>query len=204
MTPVFRLALALLAFAGCATPPPPRPAVDWRTLPPLPRSSIAAVLDHAAELKLDDAQQARLQAADEALAARIETLREEHRARREAEEKARPAAAGPHAGGPAQQGMPGGRAPGMGSGGARGWGGARRGQGPGAEGGASGGAHGRPPLGPQFDDLDTAAMLEVEGVFTPAQHDPAMTWASKFRESLYERRALIRQARGADDADAAP
>jgi hypothetical protein len=123
--------LLLLATAGCAGERPV-PRVAPSDLPPLPRSSIVAVLAHRGELELTDAQMERLSQADAELQQRLIRLRAE---------------AG-HPSLPPGAGAGGGRGagPGSGQGGGGGQGGGQVG-GPGAGpgGGAGGGAGGAAP-----------------------------------------------------------
>jgi len=156
-------ALVLLAvIGGCAgsqqSPPPPASA-----LPALPRSSIAAILAHRAELALTEAQIGQLEARDDQLYRENASLR----ARLDAS-KDSPAvtSSGPSA--------PMGSHPGRVGGG--GW--------------HSGSRDSTRPTDPltRMDDNDTRAYLDVEAnVLTEAQRPRAQEIASEFRSALYDR-----------------
>ena len=205
----------LLLLAACASAPvAPAPLAD---LPPLPRSSIVAVLAHRGELGLDDAQVAALDRADAELQVQLSRLRAEGMPPAEPRPAAGPPPGmGPPSSGPGAAGPGGGRAPGMGmssgpggfqlspSGGGMGGGmGGGAGHGGAGHGGAGhGGAAGAAPAGPprrdaararealkaRLDDADTRAFLKVEPVLTPAQQARARELASRYREQLFERR----------------
>jgi hypothetical protein len=177
------------ALAGCATAPAPPPAGGGGTAPPatpLPRSSIAAVIQHRAELGLTDDQVRDLELIDQKREAADAAVRDELAKQ---EQVAHPSAAGSNpAGGSSGGGS--GTAPGPGPG--SGMGGGMRG----------GGMHGRGmprPTGPsradreaaaqqRLDDDDTKAFLDAEEVLTPAQREQAREIASDYRAQLYDRR----------------
>lgn len=183
----------LLAFVACSgkslrsqAPPPPPPA---GSLPPLPRSSIAAVLEHREELALTPDQVQRLEEYDEKLAARNATLREGSASAY--------TAAGSDAGPPAQGSTPSGQRGGVNmSGGRRGGGGMGMGRG-----GRSGGGPRRnapaeersgESLEQRMDDNDTRAYLEAEEqVLDPGQRERARAIAEEYREKLYDRREQL-------------
>jgi hypothetical protein len=193
----------LLLLAACASAPVAPPA----DLPPLPRSSIVAVLAHRSELSLTDAQVGALEQADAELQAQLARLR--------AEGGVPPRPPGGLRGslhaGPPTSGQGGGQAaPGFGmSTGPGGFqltptganhGGAPRG-GSQPEMGGTPQADGAKPeprrmdpvkaqeaLDASLDDADTRAFLKVEPVLTPAQREWAREVASRYREQLFERR----------------
>jgi hypothetical protein len=154
---------------ACAHDPKPAP-VDASKLPPLPRSSIAAVLEHRGELGLSDEQVRRMGEIDAQRA----------RAQQELTEKG----AEQHA----QRQPTGTRAGGMGMGRRRGGMGFQR----------RGGDDSRAPvtLQDRLDDIDTNAYLDAEeNVLGDLQRPRAREIAEDYREKLYERREL--QHRGA-------
>lgn len=174
--------------ATAATAAPPQPA---KALPPLPRSSIAAVVQHRGELGLTDQQ-------IDAMETRDREREEEDRAVRAEDEKRRKAAQeAAQSGANARNAAPPGRMPG---------GGMRGGGMPG--GGMGGPRGGHPPAGgagtPQGESLedrldadDTKAYLDIEDLLTPAQREPAREIASDFRAQLYDRRQQQRNGAGA-------
>jgi hypothetical protein len=205
--------LLLLAAAGCAggrpisrAPPPDQP--------PLPRSSIVAVLAHRSDLDLTDDQVAALEQADAELQQRLIRLR--------AEGGLLPAPAagggpGPGGGAPPSggRGGPSGGVPGGGFGMNMGPGGFQMTPSPGGLGDGShgGGGHGLagphaegPHAGPprrdpakaqealeeRLDDADTAAFLKAEPVLSAAQRERAREIATSYREQLFERREALR------------
>ena len=179
--PVVALGIALVFGAGCgSSTPASRPsasagaaaAAAAEDLPPLPRSSIAAVILHRDELRLDDDQVKALQSLDEELAERVKAMSE------------KPAGGPRPDGGVAHRG--GDRLHMMGS-----RGGAPRGT-------AGGGFHGTPSGAPKgirspqqrADDADTQAYLQAEEeILAPPQRDRAREIAEKYREDLYDRRS---------------
>lgn len=178
--PVVMALLAVLLPACAADPPPPAatPAAEAapaNALPPLPRSSIAAVVQHRGDLGLTDEQ-------IESMEKRDHEREEEDRALRAEDEKRKKAAE--EAGKNAQNAAPSGRAPG---GGLRG---GMRGRGMGGP--PPGGHFATKPRGDSLEDRldanDTKAYLDIEDVLTPAQRDPAREIASDYRAQLYDRR----------------
>jgi hypothetical protein len=163
-------------------------------LPPLPRSSIAAVVQQRAKLGLTDDQVRDLEEIDQ------ERERADAAFTDEVAQKQKAAQA---AGAGAGSGPPGGgtRGGGMGGGGMRGGG---------MRGGGMGGRRGPPQAGHEaangtapatiqdkLDENDTKAFLDAEQVLTEAQRDPAREIASDYRAQLYERRELERKRGGA-------
>jgi hypothetical protein len=138
-------------------------------LPPLPRSSIAAVLEHREELGLTIVQVGQLEDLDERLAQRNAAVRDAPAA-----QQTKPSAAKPS-----------------------GRGGMRMGRG--SRGGALNPERTRPPesVEERIDDNDTHAYLEAEGiVLTPEQREPARDIAEDYREKLYDRREVLSGHRG--------
>jgi hypothetical protein len=181
-------ALLLLAPAltACAHEKPSAP-VDVASLPPLPRSSIAAVVQQRAKLGLTDDEVRDLeeldQAREKANAAFMDEVAQKQKA---AQAASTSAGSGPPAGGGQGGGMGGG---GMRGGGMRGGGmGGRRGP----QQGASEAANATAPATVQdrLDENDTKAFFDAEQVLTEAQRDPAREIASDYRAQLYERRQL--------------
>lgn len=172
MTKQVLFTMSLFA-ASCAANPKPSPSPP-ADLPPLPRSSIAAVLEHRAELELTDEQVRRLQQLDEKLQQENAAIRKE-------------LAQGKQASG---QPAPDGSAGGMGRR-SRGGGGGRRSRG---EGGGTSNDTPRPKSPMQLmDDNDTRAYLEAETILTEAQRPRAREIASRFREELSDRREARRK-----------
>jgi hypothetical protein len=180
-------------------PPPPA------DLPPLPRSSIVAVLAHRGELELSADQAAALEQADADLQVQLTRLRAEGGLVPPAEPRpgaGPPPGMGQPPGGPGTGGPGGGRAPGMGmSSGPGGFQLSPTGGGMGGGAGHGGGAGAAPSAPPRrdparareglearLDDADTRAFLKVEPVLTPAQRERAREVASRYREQLFERR----------------
>ena len=140
----------------------------------LPRSSIAAVIAHRSELRLDDAQIGRLQELDDDLQRQRDRLgapAPRPAAARDAGAVAPPGAPSPaddarHAGSAGHHG--GGRH-------------ARREK----------GADAPAPLDREsaWNDADTAAYLRAEEVLRPEQRDAAREIAERYREALYDARA---------------
>jgi hypothetical protein len=155
-----------------APPPPPG------SLPPLPRSSIAAVLEHREELGLTVVQVGQLEDLDERLAQRNAVLHDAP-----AGQQTKPS--------PAKPSQPGGLTmTGGGRGGIRGRG---------SRGGALNPERARPPesVEERMDDNDTHAYLEAEGiVLTPEQRERARDIAEDYREKLYDRREVLSGHRG--------
>ncbi len=188
MTARTTLLLLLLATAGCALflPVPKAPL----NLPPLPRSSIVAVLDHRAELALTDEQVVALAVADAELQQKFDRLRAEG-----ALPTQPPAAAG-H--GPGRGGGP---QPPPGPGGT---GGGPPGGGPGtkdrspkdeklAEALRRRPAVAQAMVEAKLDEADTAAFLKIERVFTAAQLERAREFANAYREQLFDQREAQRK-----------
>ncbi|HEV3030900.1 MAG TPA: hypothetical protein VG319_04620 [Polyangia bacterium] len=186
------LEILFLALVSCAHEKPPVPA-DVASLPPLPRSSIAAVVQQRATLKLTDEQVRDLEALDQDREKANAAILAEVDQRQKAA-----AAASSGSGGarnaPSTGGMNGGA---MNGGGMRGGG---------MRGGGMGGRHGAPPAshpsaaGPdaatvqdRLDENDTKAFLDAEQVLTEAQRDPAREIASDYRAQLYDWRERERQ-----------
>ncbi len=163
--------ILLFAVACGSSQAPPAPAEN---LPPLPRSSIAAVLLHRDELALTDDQLHALQELDAELAERVAELKDHVRAPRDGGVARRPYAGAP------------------GSGGGRGFG-TRRGMGRPRVSGGTGENPNRPKtLQDHLDDLDTQAYLQAEEeVLTDAQRERARDIAEEYREALYDRRARM-------------
>jgi hypothetical protein len=155
-----RVVLSSMVMFACATTPPAPSASE----PKLPRSSIAAVLEHRDELKFTNEQVARLEDIESRQMTKLEDLREKTTAR---------------ANQPAESGGP---SPSMGGG--------RGGHRGGGMGG--GGARPRPRAPPEvlakLDDIDTQAFTEAIVVFSEEQKNPAIQIASEYRSQIYERR----------------
>ena len=176
-----RASLAFFLLACAHEQPRPQP-VDVSKLPPLPASSIAAVIEHRQELALTDDQVRRLQDLDNQRVRADQATTEKSEQHKEAQPAQRPANAGT-----------GGR--GMGSGMGMG----RRGmgmRGGGYSRGSSGGNDRQPrTLQDRLDDDDTNAYLTAEEeVLMPSQRPRAHEIAEDFREQQYERRELLRRA----------
>jgi len=157
-------------------PPPPPPG----SLPPLPRSSIAAVLEHREELGLTIVQVGQLEDLDERLAQRNAALRDAPGQKPQTQ-------ASP--GQPSQRGgltMTRGGRGGMG-------------MGRGSRGGARTSDPDRKPMSieERMDDNDTHAYLEAEEiVLLPEQRERARAIAEDYREKLYDRREVLSGRRG--------
>ena len=158
-------AAAFLAFA-CATSQP-KGASTTSPQPPLPRSSIAAVLQHKDELQLTDDQVRRLQELDD-------QLEQQNAALRQAAEKRK--SKDPSSSSGFGRGMGGGSRGGMGGRLMRG-----------TRSPASDGA-GPKSLEERMDDNDTSAYLEAEKILTEQQRAQATEIASKFRQERWDRR----------------
>jgi hypothetical protein len=162
-----------LGLTGCAERKPiPRPE-----LPPLPRSSIAAILQHRAELGLTDEQAQKLQARDDQLDTQNAGLHEPGTQRKRPDGEA---------GGGMRHGGMGGMG-GMGGGGMRG-------------GRHSGGSSAQreshiESVQEQRDANDTAAFTEIESVLTEVQRPKAEAIASEYREQLFHQREVLKQWR---------
>lgn len=158
------LALGSL-FLFCASTNPQRAANQ--PLPPLPRSSIAAVLASRGELNLTEEQVHQLEKMDEQLEKANAPIRSEIQRMTQGESS------------PTQGGASAGRRAG-------GAGRSRRGE----PGGGSARTV-RAPMGTlqqRIDDNDTQAYLQAENVLTPEQQPRAREIASHFREELWDRR----------------
>jgi hypothetical protein len=183
---LFALVPLLLA---CAHEKPSAP-VDVGSLPPLPRSSIAAVVQQRAKLALTDDQVRDLeeldQAREKANAAILDEVAQKEKAARAAASGNGGTTSGAAAGGSRGGGMRGGGMRGGGMGGRRG---PPAGEAP----------HGadQPTVQDRLDENDTKAFLDAEQVLTEAQRDPAREIASDYRAQLYDRRELERQKGGA-------
>ena len=162
-------ALVALCALGCVSGPPPRPVEPPG--PPLPRSSIAVVVQAQAELDLSPEQLDQLASLDEQRERAAAQVRATHEEQGGGQAPAPPGARPPSAKGT---------------------------QGRGANGGAGG--SGIPHRGPlddsappdldgRLDDLDTQYYLQAEGVLTEAQRPRARELASGYRQQLFERRA---------------
>jgi hypothetical protein len=160
------LALILVLLACGSAPPPSGPSAAPAAVPaapPLPRSSIAAVLLHRDELGLSDEQVHALQDLDNDLA--------EANAKIAEGPPRRPA---PDAG--TASGSVGMRGTGMG----RGHGQRHAAPAPAERRGT--------PVEQRMDDNDTHAFLRAEEILTDAQRDRARDIAEEYREALYDRR----------------
>jgi len=179
-----RLCTVLVMASACGPslrdpkpPPPPPPG----SLPPLPRSSIAAVLEHRDELRLSVVQLGQLEDLDERLAQRNAALRDAP------DPKAKP----PAAASPAPPAQRGGFTMSRGGGG-MGTGGRSRG-------GAKNPETAHPPesLEERMDDNDTRAYLEAEEiVLQPEQRERAREIAEDYRAMLFDRREVLSGHRG--------
>lgn len=169
-----------LGLAGCAERKPvPRPE-----LPPLPRSSIAAVLQRRADLGLTDEQAQKLQARDDELEKQNEGLHEPGTGRKQG--GGGDGSGMRHGGG---MGMGG-----MGGGGMHGGGGGHHGQWGGGGGGVQRESH-IESVQQQRDANDTAAFTEIESVLTDDQRTKAESIASEYRDQLYHQREVLKQWR---------
>ena len=181
--------LGILFLVSCAHDEPPVP-VNVASLPPLPRSSIAAVVQQRATLKLTDEQVRDLEALDQEREKANAAILDEVDKRQKAAQAAAGSAGSGGAGNAASTG-------GMNGGGMRG--GGMRGGGMGGRRGAPSASH-PSAAGPdaatvqdRLDENDTKAFLDAEQVLTQLQRDPAREIASDYRAQLYERRELDRQ-----------
>jgi hypothetical protein len=166
------LSVALLPLA-CATAHRKATPAASSAQTPLPRSSIAAVLQHRGELQLSDEQVRRLQDLDDQLERQNAALRQEADKRQ-------------------TQGQP--------SGGAfRGAMGGRSGMGGRSIGGSRSppsNANGPKSIEERIDDNDTSAYLEAEKVLTESQTPQAWEIASRFREESWDWRHATRNHSG--------
>jgi hypothetical protein len=171
------VALIAPSLPGCATAETaPASSPAEAPLPPLPRSSIAAVLAHRNELRLTAEQVNALGELDDQLQKARAALESGARTRRAQGSPAGAAAGGSRMGGGGGmgRGMRGGRRM---AGGRPGAGEVRQGT----------------PLEQRLDDLDTEAYLHAESVLTEAQQGPAREIAEQYREALADRREAARQ-----------
>jgi hypothetical protein len=171
----FALLILIPSMAACARAKPPAP-VDVSSLPPLPRSSIAAVVQSRDKLGLNDEQVRRLEEIDQERE-KADAVVEDEADKRDQEAKA--TAKANNATGPIPAG-------GRGGGGHAG--------GRGIRSGASSAHHkaGDETATDQakLDDNDTKAFLEAEQVLTEGQRDAAREIASDYRAELFDRRRL--------------
>jgi hypothetical protein len=174
------LLLLMSSLTSCARAKPP-PPVDVSSLPPLARSSIAAIVQSRDKLGLTDEQVGRLEEIDRERQKADDVISD---AAAEREQTAKAAAKASHATGPVPAG-----------GGAGGPGGGR---GRRYRGSPTAGAGGPPTEQDRLDDDDTKAFLDAEQVLTEAQRDEAREIASDYRAELYERRDLERRAAAAN------
>ena len=177
MAVFLRLGTVLALACACGPSPlapKPAPPPPAGSLPPLPRSSIAAVLEHRDELGLTVVQVGQMEDLDERLAQRNAALDDVP-----AGQQTKPSAASPRR--PSTR-----RGMGMGRGSSPG-GAARRPE------------TARPPesIEERRDDNDTHAYLEAEEiVLTPEQRERARDIAEDYREKLYDRREVLSGRRG--------
>jgi hypothetical protein len=181
----FFLALALSQLACASQPPPPQLIAPVPTnqapLPPLPRSSIAAVVLHRGELGLTDEQVGEIEQRDQQREGENVAVRGEMEKKGQKGPSARSSSSGSGNGG-APQGMHGG---GM-------HGGRMAGRSPASGSGGEKDADRAATLEDRLDENDTKAYLDAESVFTEAQKARAREIASDYREQLYERRENAR------------
>lgn len=186
------VALAAMLAPACADDPPPpaaTPATEpapapAKPLPPLPRSSIAAVILHRGDLGLTDEQIDTMEKRDREREEEDRALHADAEKRKKAAEDA--AQNGQNAAPPSRAPGSGMRGGGMGGGGMRGGG-----MGGGPRGGHGAASPGKPEgesLEDRLDANDTKAYLDIEDILTPAQRDPAREIASDYRAQLYDRR----------------
>lgn len=148
-----------VVLAACATAPEPKPHL----VAPAYKSSLDAVLAHAAELSLTEEQQRRFEELD----ARRDQQDQESRARA----KAAPAETSPSPSSAGRRGRRGG----------------------GGAGAPHGQASRDPQLNQQYDDHDTQAFTVALELLTEAQKPRAIELASKYREELFDyRQSLVR------------
>jgi hypothetical protein len=187
----FSFAWALWQVA-CASQPPPAPPIapvpaNPAALPPLPRSSIAAVVLHRAELKLTDDQVAALEQRDRQREEENAAVREEMEKK---SQRAPSSRSGSGSGGAAQGMQGGGMGGGMHGGGMHG--GRMGGRSPASGSGGGKEADRAATLEDRLDENDTKAYLDAESAFTEAQKAAAREIASDYREQLYEQRENAR------------
>lgn len=169
---------------------------DGKARPPLPRSSIAAVLAHRGELGLDDAEVKQLEARDAALQHQADELRQRagappgHGARRAEGPGPAEARGAPGAQSPASTALPEGLAGGAGH-----HGGGRGGRRPGGDAPARDPAARAAAVQTQLDDADTAAWLAAEPLLREEKREPARAVAEQYREELADRREEARRGR---------
>ena len=189
----FFCALALSQVACASQPPPPQPIAPVSTtqaaLPPLPRSSIAAVVLHRAELGLTDEQVDEMEQRDQRREGENAAVREEMEKKGQKGSSA-PSSTGGSSNGSSPQGMHGGMGSGMHGAGMHG---SRMGGRPPASGSGGGKEADRAAtLEDRLDENDTKAYLDAESVFTEPQKARAREIASDYREQLYEQRENAR------------
>ena len=158
LAPTLASCIVLLAACAGERPRPAPQRVSPLPPPTMPRSSIAAVLDHRGELALDDGQVAKLEQLERDLERKQTSLLEAPPGR-------------VHATGGAdaeQRRTRGGRS--------------RTGRGREGNGGSP---ESQTEL---FDDADTAAFLEAERVLDEPQREPARAIAESYREALADAR----------------
>ena len=169
---------------------PTQAPVDPSTLPPLPRSSLAAVILHRSELGLTDDQVRELEQIDR----RRES--EDAAVRADLAAKAKPATTSPTSGGGGTGNAGGATGSGMGGGRMGGMRGGRMGGGRGfrapSNNGPSSGQR-AVKLEDLLDDDDTKAYLDGEEVLTEPQREQAREIASDYRAQIYDRRELLKQ-----------
>jgi hypothetical protein len=189
----FFCALALSQVACASQPPPPQPiapvATNQAALPPLPRSSIAAVVLHRAELGLTDEQVGEMEQRDQQREGENAAVREEMEKKGQKGPSA-PSSTGGSGNGGAPQGTHGAMGGGMHGGGMHG--GRMGGRSPASGSGGGKDADRAATLEDRLDENDTKAYLDAESVFTEAQKARAREIASDYREQLYERRESAR------------
>ncbi|HUL59782.1 MAG TPA: hypothetical protein VLU43_10930 [Anaeromyxobacteraceae bacterium] len=182
-----RLAPALALAVACAAPRTPSPA-PVAPIPPLPRSSIAAVLAHAGELGLAPDEVEALERIDADLQRRLDAIAAARPAQGEGRRHVpagTPAQAGAGESGappsdaparsPAREALPEGAA-GHGHGGGAGHARSARGE-----------PQGEPTSGAaRVDAEDTRAFLDAEQRLAPAQRERARAIAEAYREARYD------------------
>lgn len=165
--------LVILGFVlSCASSPVKRPLCEPHALP---RSSIAAVILHRAELGLSDDQVRQMQQIDEQRAQADAKLQEVPAPKRDPQRQ--------------RQVAPGGMG---GRGGRRGMGMGRL---PRASASSGDGADRAERVEQRMDDNDTNAFLAAEEALTDEQRDKARDIAEDYREALYDWREKQKQCR---------